>query len=127
MINNLVAEEEWVNPAAPPAFEDIGEGLAHLDQIERDAIKEMEAHAAEAMNKASQDPAQQQYFMRVDRRTVVKTEEEYVRCQLAGTSMKVVPYAFALQLLKEESARTKARDKNRKNKKAARASKKRNR
>lgn len=112
---------------SPPAFEDIAEGLAHLDAMEASAISEMETEARERMQRDQEDPAKQQFFRREDRRTVVQTEEEYVQCQLKGVPMSVISYPAALQLLKDEDARKRADKKAKKNKKSARQARRRNR
>lgn len=116
--------EEW-QPS--PVFEDIGEGLSYMDEQERAAIAEMEEEARQRMEADAQDPRKQNYFMRTDTNTVVKDEQEYVRCQLKGVQMRVIPYGHALQLLKEEEARKRQRQKAKRKKKDAKASKKRNR
>ena len=124
---NEIAAEEWVDPLAPPAFTDVAEGLAHLDETEAAAIKEMEEEARHRMQLDQDDPTQQSYFLRLDRRTIVKTEEEYVRCQLQGVPMKVVPFSTAVHVLREQDAKKKRDAKNAKKKKAAKKARRRNR
>lgn len=119
--------EDWVNPDAPPAFDDIGDGLAFMDKQKQDAIEELEAEARRRMATASEDPTDQSYFLRTDKRTVVRTDKEYVYCQLNGVSMKVIPYSAAVQALKEQESRERQRDKAKQKKKAASKSRRRNR
>lgn len=119
--------EEWVNPDAPPAFEDIGEGLDFLDEAERAARDEMEVVARERMKLDTEDPTQQQYFRREDKRTIVRTEAEYVQCQVKGIRMTVVPYEAAVHALKEQEARVRQEKKAKAKKKTARKARKRNR
>ena len=119
--------EDWVNPDAPPAFTDVAEGLAFMDAQQEAALAELHAHAREKMALDQDDPTKQQYYMRVDRNTVVQTEEEYTKCQLAGIQMKVVPYRTALQLLKDEDRRKRTAGKAKAKKKASRQARKRNR
>ncbi len=120
---NSPEEQEW---AGPPAFEDVGEGLAHLDETEKVALAELETEARERMAQDEGDPRTHNYFMRLDKKTVVKNDKEYVSCQLHGVSMKIIPYSYALQLLKEEDARKVKARKIKKAKKTAKASRKRN-
>lgn len=110
-----------------PVFENAAEGLSFLDEQEEAARKQMEEEAMRAMAAAQDDPTSQNYFMRLDRKTVVKTEQEYAACLKNQVPMKVVPYTTAVQLLKEEEARAKQRKKAKAKKKTARASRKRNR
>lgn len=112
-----------------PVFENNADGQAvsFMDEQEEAARKQLEEEALRRMEAAQADPTQQQYFMRLDRKTVVKTEQEYAACQKNQVPMKVVPYTTAVQLLKEEEARAKQRTKAKKAKKVARASRKRNR
>lgn len=114
-------------PAELPVFTDIREGLDFLDAQRDEAMDDLHMQARAKMDLDAEDPSQQQYFVRIDRNTVVKDEAEYVRCQLAEVSLRVVPYSTALQLLKEESARKKGVQKLKAKKKSARAAKKRNR
>lgn len=127
MIVNQVREDEWIAPQQLPVFDDIKEGVEFLDEQEAVAMAQLHEAAGKAMEIAQDDPKQQNYFMRVDRRTIVKDEEEFVRCQLAGIKMSVVPYSTALQLLKEEDARKKGAVKAKKAKKATKASRRKNR
>lgn len=118
----MINEQEF-----PPVFEDIAEGLAYMDEQEAKIIAEMEEEARQRMELDAEDPTQQQYFLRLDRRTVVRNEKEYVGCQLHGVPMKVVSYAHALQALKDEDARERAKQKAKQKKKTAKASRKKNR
>lgn len=124
---NDVEVEEWVNPGAPPAFTDMDAGLAHLDATEQQAIAELEAEARVRMETASADPRTQSYFMRMDKRTVVRSESEYVQCQMKGVPMRVIPYGHALQLLKDQDARNQQRAKSKQKRKVARRARRRNR
>lgn len=118
--------EEYVNPDAPPAFDDIGEGMAFMDKQEAAAIAELEAEAERVMG-LDKDPRDQSFFLRADRRTVVRSEAEYVACQRAGIPMKVIPYSAAVQALKEQDARERQWVKVKVKKKAAKKARKRNR
>lgn len=125
MLNEV--EYDYFSVDAPPAFEDIAEGLAHLDETEAAAIKEMEEEARLRMQLDQEDPTKQNYFLRLDRRTIVRDEEEYTRCQLARIPLKVVTYKHALEVLKEQDAKKKRASKDAKKKKAARNSRRKNR
>jgi len=122
-----VVPEEWVNPDAPPAFEDIAEGLSFMDEQKQKATEELEAEARRRMALDNQDPTQQSYFLRADKRTVVRTDKEYVYCQLNNIPMKVIPYIAAVQALKEQESRERQRSKAKQKKKAANKSRRRNR
>jgi hypothetical protein len=124
MLNQPATPFELKNP---PAFDDIGEGLAYMDEAEAAEIKRMEEAARERMRLDQEDPTQQNYYRREDRKTVVRTEEEYVKCQLDGIPMTVIPYTAAVQCLKEQEARKRSEQKAKKAKKVARKSRKRNR
>lgn len=110
-----------------PNFEDIGEGLAYMDELRDAEIARMEEEARVRMQADQGDPTTQQYFLRLDRKTVVKNEEEYVRCQLQGVQMKVIPYSFALQALKEEDARKRQEKKAKAKRKNAAKARRKNR
>lgn len=111
-----------------PVFMDIRAGLEHLDMVRDQEVERqrMEAAAYEAMERDQGDPTKQSYFVRRDRGTVVKTEEEYDRLSRAGVKMEVVPYSTALQLVNEEKAKRKPAKKRKANK-AAKQARKRNR
>lgn len=113
--------EEYVQP---PVFEDIKEGLDYMD--EQRAIEEMRIEA-ERLMAADTDPRKQNYFMRTDKKTVVKDEREYNLCQAKRIPLKVIPYSHAVQLLKEEEARKRTALKDKRKKKAAKKSRARNR
>ena len=115
---------EFLNP---PVFDNAKDGLAFLDRQEEAARLQLEKEAQERMAEAKEDPTTQNYFMRTDRKTVVKDEKEYQRCLDQEVPMKVIPYAHALQLLKVEDARKRQRQKAKTKKKTARAARKRNR
>jgi hypothetical protein len=118
--------EEWVNPDAPPAFDDIASGMAFMDEQGKAALKELEAEARRRMA-ADQDPRDQNYFLRTDKRTVVRTDKEYVYCELEGISMKVIPYSAAVQALKEQESRERNKAKSKQKKKAANKARRKNR
>lgn len=123
-----ILNESYASPGPyPPAFENIAEGLAHLDEVEQAKIKELQEAAAEAMRLDQEDPTKQEYFVRLDRNTVVKTAEEYTACQLNNVSLKRVPYSAAVHVLKQEEARKRQHKKTQAKKKAAKKARKRNR
>lgn len=116
---------EWVE--ASPVFENISEGLAYMDEQERAVVAEMEEEARRRMEIDAADPTKQNYYMRTDTRTVVKDEKEFVACQAKHVPLKVIPYAHAIQLVKEEDARKRTALKEKRKKKTAKQSRKRNR
>ena len=124
--SNMQLEDDWVNPNAPPHFDDVASGLAFMDEQEKLAILELEAEAQRRMA-LDQDPTQQNYFLRVDKRTVVRSEKEYVYCELHGIPMKLIPYTAAVQAIKEQEARERQRDRAKAKKKTAKKARKRNR
>lgn len=127
MLNQAPPEYDYFAVDAPPAFEDIGEGLAHLDEVAAAEIADLEAEARERMRLDQEDPSTQSYYRREDRKTIVRTEQEYVRCELQGIPMTVIPYTAAVQLLKEEEARKRTQAKAKKAKKVSKKARKRNR
>jgi|SRR5882672_11735445 len=118
-------DNEYVNPHAPPAFTDVGEGLAFLDQQRDEEIEKLHAEVKARMEANADDPRLQNYFVRLDRNTVIQNEEEYVRCQIEGIKLKTVSYSAAKQLLAEADAKKRADDKARKARKAQRKARKR--
>lgn len=122
-------QTEFVNYAELPIFDDNKDNQAvnFMDEQEAAALKEMEEEAQRQMAAAQEDPTTQNYFMREDRRTVVKDDKEYMHCLKSRIPMKVIPYGHALQLLKEEEARAKQRLKDKRKKKAAKKARKKNR
>lgn len=72
-------------------------------------------------------PEDQSYFMRTDTRTVVKSESEYTKTSERGVPMRIIPFSYAVQLLKEEEARHKKKIKARRKQKVARKARKVNR
>jgi len=116
-----------LNATELPVFDNPKDGLSFLDAQEQVAIKELHDEALQQMADAQEDPTTQNYFMRTDKRTVVKDDKEYGYCLKNHIPMKVIPYGHALQLLKEQEARAKNRLKAKKKKKVARASRKKNR
>lgn len=111
--------------AFPPAFEDVGEGLAHLDETEQNAIKEMEERVREMME--TRNPRDATYMMRADKGTVLKTESEFTYCVQNGIGVRYVTYGHALQLLKEEDAAKRRKLKSKKARKTAKKARKKNR
>lgn len=120
-----IPEEEW--DYSKPVFESGGPALEYMDEQEREALAELEAEARARMDAAANDPRTQNYFMRLDKHTVIQDEREYVQCQVKGVKIKIVSYGTAMHLLKVEDARKKAALKNKAKKKAAKKSRKRNR
>lgn len=125
--NQLGHDYDYFAADAPPAFEDIGEALDYMDEQKDAAVADLEAQAREAMALDQEDPTQQMYYRREDRKTVVRTEQEYVQCQLQGIPMTTIPYTAAVQCLKEQEARKRVAAKAKKAKKVAKKSRKRNR
>jgi hypothetical protein len=110
-----------------PVFDNAKDGLAFLDQQEEEAMRQLHEEAQRQMDERSEDPSAQNYFMRIDKKTVVKDEAEYQWCLAKQIPMKVIPYGHALQLLKVEDARKAQRLKAKRKKKTAKASRKKNR
>lgn len=110
-----------------PVFDDPAEGLAYMDEQAARVVAELEAEARERMQLDAEDPSQQNYYMRTDKLTVVKDEQEYVGCLRHGVKMKIVTYAHALQLLKDEDARFRQKQKDKRKKKTLKAARKKNR
>lgn len=110
-----------------PVFEDIGEALDYMDEREAQLREEFEAEAAARIEAAQNDPRGQFFFMRGDRNTIIKDEQEYTDCQLKGIALKTIPYKQAVQVLKDADARVRNERKNKAKKKAARKARKRNR
>lgn len=110
-----------------PVFANASEALPFLDMQEEIARQQLEREAQERMAQDSLDPRNQQYFMRTDRKTVVKDDKEYKLCMDNRIPMTVIPYSHALQLLKVEDARKRQKLKAKKAKKTAKASRKKNR
>ncbi len=73
------------------------------------------------------DPREQSYFMRLDKKTIVRSEKEHEVCVAQHIPMDIVPYSHAVQVLKEEEARHRNKIKARRKKKTARATRKKNR
>lgn len=118
---------QTLSPEEMPNFENVAEGLAFMDELRDAEVARMEEEARAQMALAQADPTTQNYFLRLDRKTIVKNEEEYVRCQLAGVQMKTVPYSTALQALKEEDARKRQEKKAKAKRKTAAKARRRNR
>jgi hypothetical protein len=125
-IMNMEDIEEYVNPDAPQAFNDIASGMAFMDEQAAAAMTELEAEARKRMALDS-DPKDQNYYLRMDKKTVVRTDKEYAACQVAGIPMKVIPYSAAVQALKEQEARERQWVKVKAKKKNAKKARKRNR
>lgn len=121
---NVHDDEELVDS---PVFDDPAEALAYMDEQQANVVAELEDEARRLMELDSGDPTQQSYYMRTDRRTVVKTEQEFVQCQINGVQMKIVSYATAMHLVVEEDARARRAVKEKRKKKAAKQARKRNR
>lgn len=113
--------------ASLPVFDNPKDGLAFMDQQEAEAMAELHEEAQRQMEARAEDPSTQNYFMRVDKKTVVKDEAEYQWCLAKQIPMKVIPYGHALQLLKVEDARKAQKLKAKRKKKTAKASRKKNR
>lgn len=120
-------ELQPANAGNLPVFDNAKEGLAFLDQQEEEAMRQLHEEAQRQMEARAEDPTTQSYFMRADTKTVVKDEAEYQWCLAKQVPMRVIPYAHALQLLKVEDARKAQRQKAKRKKKAAKASRKKNR
>jgi hypothetical protein len=94
----------------PPVYDDIGDFLKDTENLIDVA-----------------DPTQQNYFLRVDRKSVVKTQREYEDCIAKGIQLKIIPYTYACHVLKEEEAKRRAKTKARKRNKTVKAARKKNR
>lgn len=90
-------------------------------------IETMQADVEEQIAAEQEDPTTQQYFMRLDTKTVIKTEAEYFQVQAKGIRTKVVGYPYAMALLANEEAKLRAKQARRRANKVARAARKRNR
>jgi hypothetical protein len=126
-MDNPAPDMQFFNSGDSPVFDNPADALKHMSEQEEAARLELQEEAERLMDEASQDPSLQQYFMNLDTKTVVKSEKEYQLCLKNHVPMKVIPYGYALHLLKEEDARKRQKLKNKKRRKAARASRKRNR
>jgi len=124
---NQPEEEEWVNPNAPPFTYDISEGLRWLEEktYSQEEIDRIQAEMLEKIERA--DPRNQDYLMRLDTKSLIRTEKEYNWCLANRIPLKVITYPAALQVLKEDDAKKKREKKIRQKKKMAKKAKKRNR
>lgn len=122
--NSTLNGEEWVQT---PVFDNPADGLAYMDEREREVVAEMEEEARRRMDLDAADPTKQNYYMRTDKRTVVKDEREFVLCQRKGVPLRVIPYTHAVQLVKEEDARKRRAVKEKRKKKTSKQARKRNR
>lgn len=119
-------EEEWVNPDAPPHTYDIKEGLERLERgLPQEEIDRIHAEVQAEMER--NDPSKQNYFMRLDTKSLIKTEAEYNYVMANGIPFKVVPFSHARQVLMEEDARKRNVKKAKQKKKTAKRSRRKNR
>ena len=107
-----------------PSFANEGQSFSTQEDLAEIAKLQAEAQRLIADDT---DPREQHYFMRLDTKTVVRDEAEYMAALSRGVPMKVIPFGHALQLLKEEDARKRKALAKKKARKRAKASRKRNR
>lgn len=110
-----------------PVFENAADANAYMDEEGQRIAAELQAEAERVMERDALDPTKQSYFMRMDRRTVVKDEREYHECVAKQIPLKVIPYPHAVQAVKEEEARKRQALKDKRKKKAAKQARKKNR
>ncbi len=98
-----------------------------LPKLREDAEqrRSLEAEAQEQMANAPLE--QQQFFYRLDKKTIVQTEQEYNGCIEHDVPLRMVSFAHAMQILAEEDATQRKVIKKRKARKVARKSRKKNR
>lgn len=119
---------EYVDPNAPPYTSDPAEGLRMLDEPlpdeELDQINQQARAHIEAM---SQRPEEQNYFMRLDSKSIIKTEKEYLFCINNRIPIRVITYAHAKEVLRLEDANKRKARKEKQKKKNSRKSRRKNR
>lgn len=98
---------------------------ADPEQLER--FKEMHDHALREIEESQNDPTQQQYFKRMDKKTIIKSEGEFAFCMSNGVGISIVDFESAVECDKQEEARDRAKHARRKAQKRARRSRKANR
>ena len=104
-ILNAVEPEEWVDPNAPPWYEDVAEGLAALGTAEED--EETVRGLIERRERESQ-----RYLVRQDSGKLIKTRAEMMRCRKKGVPVGSVSYPEALALIAaEDQARNERHEK----------------
>lgn len=103
---------------APPLNLDPDE-LAKFEELARETQARIEAQQA--------DPSTQQYFMRLDKRTVIESETEFTLCVQSGIPIKIVSYNAAVSAMQQAEAKVRAKRARRKANRRARKSRKANR
>jgi hypothetical protein len=105
---------------------DISEGVRWLDEpLPQEQIDEINRRALEEIER--HDPRKQNYFMRLDTKSIIKTEKEYNWCLANQIPFKIVTYESAKTVLMQEDARKKQKQKKKQKRKAAKNTRKRNR
>ena len=89
------------------------------------AQMELEQEAQKLIEQA--DPSQQDYYQRLDKKTIIRTEQELLGCISHQVPVRIVHYSYAMQILKEEEAAQRKKIAKRKARKVAKASRKKNR
>jgi len=92
---------------------------------ERELLEEMGGYALETMENAR--PEEALYFKRLDRDTIVQTQEEYEECVSQGVRLDIVSHGQAVRTVAKTRKRVADKRRNRAKAKVARASRKRNR
>jgi len=125
-----------ISPA--PLISPFGEvlNIAEEFQVDPEVLEEMrkreeqrriEAEVQRKIAEAQSRPEDQDYLYRLDKKTIVASEQEYQYCVAKGIPMKTVKYSHAVHVLDETKAAHQGKIKKRKSRKTASASRKRNR
>lgn len=117
----VIAQDEAALYFATPTM--IGEHLGKIED-EQAKMEAMNADVLEMISLAQDDPSQHQYFMRTDKKKIIKSEQEYMRCVTSGIGVKVVSHGHAVAL---EAKFAKDEKKRKVTRKTQKASRKRNR
>ncbi len=127
-IQEMQEYEQSFDPKSfAPMFANAGEFWEVEDVRKAEELQELEDEARRRIAELGDDPRSQSYFMRLDSKTVVKDEQEYVACQKRGIPMQIVNYSHAASLLANEDARKRQKLKARQKSKAARSARKKGR
>lgn len=116
---------ELQNAGLGKEFEIDPEIVAQLE--EEAARQQLHDEAEAAIEEDQQDITKQNYILRLDKKTLVQSDEEFMRCLQQGVSMRSVGYRHALHLLAEADAAHRKKIAKRKARKVTKASRKRNR
>ena len=103
--------------------------LHGMSEGDDEQVAKFEAQVVEAMEKAQKraDPRGQLYIKRLDKNTVIKSQEEYERCEKAKVPMGTVTLGQAMASVREEEFVLKKLRVRKQKRKTAKASRKRNR